>query len=61
MLHRNPGGLWTLISDIFAIGLIVISITGITMMKGKNSLSGRGKWLLAAGTLTPIIALLVIL
>ncbi len=61
MLHRNPGGLWTLISDIFAVGLIVISITGITMMKGKNSLSGRGKWLLAAGTLTPIIALLVIL
>ncbi len=61
MLHRNPGGLWTLISDVFALGLIFISITGITMMKGKYSLSGRGKWLVAAGTLTPIIALLIIL
>ncbi len=61
MLHRNPGGLWTLISDLFALGLIFISITGISMMRGKNSFSGRGKWLVAAGTLTPIIALLIIL
>lgn len=59
LLHRNSLKGWKWASDIFALMLIVISLTGLFILKGKNGLSGRGKWLIAAGGLPPLIALII--
>ena len=57
ILHRNNIKGWKWASDIFAGMLILINITGLFILKGKHGLSGRGKWLIAAGTLPPVLAL----
>lgn len=59
VLHRNSLEEWKWFSDIFAIALIIINITGLFILKGKNGIKGRGKWFIAAGFLPPIIALVV--
>jgi len=59
ILHRNSLRGWKWASDVFALMLIVISITGLFILKGKKGLSGRGKWLIAAGGLPPLIALIL--
>ena len=35
-LHYNPGKWWTLFSDIFAGGLILLAFTGLFIIRGKN-------------------------
>lgn len=57
-LHlNNPKKAWTWVADIFAISLIFLAITGLFMNKGKNGITGRGKWLTLIGVLIPIIFL----
>lgn len=58
VLHRNSLKGWKWASDIFAVLLIVINITGLFILKGKYGISGRGKWLIAAGFVPPFIALI---
>ncbi len=58
-LHYNPGRWWTCFSDIFAIAMILVVITGFTMMKGRKGFLGRGGVLLLAGILVPILFLLL--
>ncbi len=59
-LHLNKGkGLWTWISDLYAVGLLLLALTGIFIIPGKKGLGGRGRWLLLAGVLTPILYLLL--
>lgn len=54
-LHINASkGVWTVISDLYAIALIGMAITGMFVLRGKNGLGGRGKWLVGAGALIPI-------
>jgi hypothetical protein len=54
-LHlNNLKGIWTWIADLFAIALIVLAITGMTMMKGSRGITGRGKYFIAAGLTIPI-------
>lgn len=55
LLHRNSIEGWRWISDIFAFMLIVISISGIFILRGKNGFLGRGKWFILAGILPPLI------
>lgn len=57
-LHYNPNRLWTWVSDIFAGCLIIITITGMLVLRGKKGITGRGKWFIAAGTALPLIFLL---
>ncbi|MDE6500019.1 MAG: peptidase, partial [Rikenella sp.] len=57
-LHYNPGRWWTLFSDIFAGALILVKITGFTMMKGRRGLIGWGGAELLAGLLFPLAFLL---
>jgi len=58
-LHLNhPKGLWTWVADLFALALALLALTGIFIRKGKQGLRGRGKWLLLAGALLPLLALL---
>jgi uncharacterized protein len=56
VLHKNSLKGWKWASDVFAAMLIVISGTGLFILKGKNGFSGRGKWLVLAGLLPPIVA-----
>lgn len=55
-LHLNkPKKIWTWVADVFAVLLAFLAISGVIMVKGKNGLQGRGKWILAAGILVPVV------
>lgn len=54
-LHYNPSRWWTLFSDIFAVSLLVITLTGFLMMKGRNGFWGIGGVEFAAGILIPLL------
>jgi uncharacterized protein len=59
ILHRNSVKGWKWIADIFAVMLIVLNVTGLFILRGKYGLKGRGKWLIAAGCLPPLIAFVI--
>ena len=59
-LHLNhPKKIWTWIADLFALSLIILASTGLFMIKGKNGIKGRGKWLTMIGVLIPILFLII--
>ncbi len=58
-LHYNPGNWWTLFSDIFAVALVLMAITGLFMIKGKNGIKRRGAWLTVLGIIIPILFLVL--
>lgn len=54
-LHlNNLKGLWTWVADLFALALVVLAVTGVTMMKGDRGIAGRGKYFIAAGLTVPV-------
>lgn len=54
-LHINASkGVWTVVSDLYAVALIFMAISGMFVLRGKPGLAGRGKWLVAAGMLVPL-------
>ena len=60
-LHLNHGkGFWTWFADVYAVGLIVLACTGIFIITGKKGLGGRGRWLLIAGMVIPLIYLVLV-
>ncbi|WP_428658810.1 PepSY-associated TM helix domain-containing protein [Runella sp.] len=60
VIHRNSLKQWKWASDIFAVLLILITVTGLFILKGKNGLGGRGKWLIIAGIVPPVIAIILV-
>lgn len=54
-LHYNPNRWWTIFSDIFAVSLILITLTGVVMNKGRNGLWGRGGVELIVGIIVPLL------
>lgn len=58
-LHYNPGHLWKWFSDLFAVALFLITITGLFILKGKNGITRRGAWLTALGIVVPLILFLM--
>jgi uncharacterized protein len=57
-LHYNtPKRLWTWFSDLYAAGLIILAITGLFIIRGKNGITGRGAWLTSAGIIIPLVFL----
>lgn len=56
-LHYNPSKWWTYFSDAFIIGMVIITLTGLVMVKGKHSLLGRSGILFLAGIVIPLIFL----
>lgn len=56
-LHYNPGKWWTWFADIFAFSLLIITLTGAIMLKGKHGLWGRGGIELLLGIAIPLILL----
>lgn len=59
-LHVSPKQAWLLFSDFLAAGLVVVSVTGLFMLKGRNGIAGRGAVLAAAGILIPLAFVLSI-
>ena len=59
VLHRNSLNGWKWVSDIFAVMLIIISVTGLVILKGKYGFLRRGIWLMLAGLLLPVIAIIL--
>jgi hypothetical protein len=57
-LHYDPKLWWTLFSDVFAVALIFLAISGLFILKGKNGLKWRGAILATVGLILPIIFLL---
>jgi uncharacterized protein len=56
-LHYNPNKWWTWFSDIFAVVLVILALTGLILIKGKNGITGRGAWLTAIGIIVPLLFL----
>ncbi len=54
-LHLNaPKRLWTYLADLYALALIVVSLTGLFILRGRQGLAGRGAWLTGLGALVPL-------
>jgi len=58
-LHYNPGAWWKWFSDIYCVMLILVTITGLFIVKGKNGIARRGAILTAIGIILPLIFLFV--
>ena len=59
-LHYNSARhAWMWFSDLFAVSLIILAITGLFMIKGKKGITGRGAWLTALGIIIPFILFLM--
>ena len=56
-LHYNPGKWWKWFSDIFCIALMLVTITGLFIVRGKHSITKRGAILTAIGVILPLIFL----
>ena len=55
-LHLNRGKkAWTLIADLYAIGLLFLALSGMLMLPGKNGMRGRGGVLVALGIAIPVL------
>lgn len=54
-LHYNPGKWWTLFSDIFAVSMVVIILTGLVMVKGKRGMWGIGGIEFLIGVAIPLL------
>jgi hypothetical protein len=59
-LHKNTSNFWIYYSDIFALSLIIIALTGTIMIKGgKFSFKQRGWKLALAGVIFPMLFLIL--
>ncbi|MBS0010914.1 MAG: PepSY-associated TM helix domain-containing protein [Bacteroidales bacterium] len=56
-LHYNPGKWWKWFSDIFCVSLILVTITGLFIIKGRNGITRRGAILTAIGIILPLLFL----
>jgi len=57
-LHLNRGkGLWTWLADVYAVALLLLALSGIIILRGPRGLGGRGKWLVLAGLVIPLLFL----
>lgn len=55
-LHYNHAKrLYKWFADIYGVALILLAITGLFMLKGKNGITGRGAWLTAIGIIIPVV------
>jgi hypothetical protein len=60
-LHLNhPKGWWTWVADPYAVLLFLLALTGMFVLKGRQGLGGRGKWLVGLGLLAPLGFLVVL-
>ncbi|OIP02463.1 MAG: hypothetical protein AUJ98_01155 [Bacteroidetes bacterium CG2_30_33_31] len=58
-MHYNPNWYWTWFSDIFAVALIILAISGMFILKGRTGMIWRGTILVSIGLLLPIIYMIL--
>ncbi len=58
LIHRNSIKGWKWAADVFSIFLIILTMTGLFILKGKYSFIKRGIWFVLAGAFPPISAIL---
>jgi hypothetical protein len=58
-LHYNPGKWWKYFSDIYCVSLILVTVTGLFIVKGRNGIARRGAILTVIGIILPLIFLLI--
>ena len=58
-LHYNPGRWWKYFSDIFCVALIVVTVTGLFIVKGRNGITKRGAILTIVGIILPLLFLFI--
>ncbi len=56
-LHYNPGRWWKYFSDVYCIALILVTITGLFLVKGRNGITKRGAILTIIGIILPLLFL----
>ncbi|EYF01153.1 hypothetical protein [Chondromyces apiculatus] len=55
-LHLNRGKkAWTYVADTYAVGLLVLAVSGVLMLPGRRGLLGRGGLWLLVGVLVPVL------
>jgi hypothetical protein len=59
-MHYSPNVFWSWFSDIFSIGLLVVTITGLFLIKGKKGIRGVGGIELLIGLALPFILYFII-
>ena len=60
LMHRNNlKQIWTWVSDIYALGLIILAITGMIILRGKFGFKRYGVWLVGAGIVIPIVIFII--
>jgi len=61
-LHLNRAGTaWTVFSDLYAVALAFMGISGILILQDRTGIGGRGWWLIALGIAVPALLLLAFL
>ena len=58
-LHYNPGRWWKYFSDIYCVSLILVTVTGLFLVKGKNGITRRGAILTVIGVILPLVFLFI--
>ena len=59
-LHLNhPKKIWSYVSDLYALSLLFLAVSGLFVLKGRKGIAGRGKWLAGAGFLIPVVFLVL--
>lgn len=58
-LHYNPGKWWKYFSDIYCVALILVTITGLFLVKGRNGITRRGAVLTVIGVILPLLFLFI--
>jgi hypothetical protein len=60
LLHyNNIKKFYTWFSDLYAVALIFLAITGLFVLRGKNGILKRGAWLVAVGIIIPALIILI--
>ena len=55
-MHLNEvRGRWFWLADAYALSLIVLALTGLVILRGRQGLAGRGKWLAGIGVVLPLL------
>jgi uncharacterized protein len=55
-LHLNRGKkAWTVIADLYALGLLFLAVSGMFMLPGKHGMRGRGAVLVLIGIAVPVL------
>lgn len=58
-LHYNQKKHWTLPADFYAGALIYLALSGLFMVRGRNSLAHKGKWYVVAGVVLVLLYIFV--